>query len=103
MKICPACSNQYSDDANFCPMDASRLPEPIVAAAPPTALPATTMRDSSRSVANRFLLGQKVATTSTGEVFEATDGNTNEVVRLKMIDSKALPTAMIADRALREF
>lgn len=119
MKICPACNTKYPDDANFCPMDATRLPAPT--AAEKAAAPqggqgaktagaggsdgglATTTRDATRSVANRFLLGEKIGHTPTGDLFKATDGTTNEAVRLKIVDQKALPTAMMADRALREF
>ncbi|MGZ3440315.1 MAG: zinc-ribbon domain-containing protein, partial [Polyangia bacterium] len=25
MRVCPTCGNTYPDDANFCPMDATRL------------------------------------------------------------------------------
>ena len=44
MRLCTVCGNKYPDDANFCPMDASRLDEPrlVVASAPVRAAAAST-------------------------------------------------------------
>ena len=113
MKICSACGTQYPDDANFCPMDATRLPDPVAAApvkAAPAAVahapvtdPSATLRSGTRTVANRFFLGDLIENSPTGELYAATDGPSGEAVRLKLINAKALPTAMMADRALREF
>lgn len=99
MKICPTCSAQYADDANFCPMDATRLQE----LAPPAA-PLETVRDGAQAVAGRFLLagGPALAQTPTGEEYEAIDGQSGRAVRLKLIDKSVLPTAMLIDRAMRE-
>ena len=36
MKLCPKCQKQFSDDANFCPVDAARLVPLEAQAAGPT-------------------------------------------------------------------
>lgn len=106
MKICPTCSAHYTDDANFCPMDATRLlPEP--APPPPAQAPvqAPTLRDGERLIGDRFLLTSStpLAVTKTGKEYDAVDGQDGQPVCLKIIDSKVLPTAMSTDRAVREF
>jgi serine/threonine-protein kinase len=115
MKICPACGNQYPDDANFCPMDASKLPSPIPAGAPvpvatdpdsappPTAAAApTTVMDAPQPLNGRFMVGDQRARTVTGTVYDASDATDASSVQVKVVDAKTLPTAMMADRALRE-
>ena len=56
MKLCPKCQKQFSDDANFCPVDAARL-TPIdggagwaaVRAPPATAQPSSSAAPPARS------------------------------------------------------
>ncbi len=110
MKICPACGSEYPDEANFCPMDASKLPAPVAAPAPtptPAAAPAprppaATVMDMPRALGGRFMLGAVIAETPTGALHEASDATDGNTVWVKLVDAKALPTAMMADRALRE-
>src|SRR5262245_14895885 len=115
MKICPACGNQFPDDANFCPMDASKLPPPVAAAPAPAPAPAAapapapaatsapTIMDAPKPVAGRFMLGRELSQTPTGTVYQASDLNGGGAgVAVKLVDPRALPTAMMADRALRE-
>ena len=51
MKLCPKCQKQFSDDANFCPVDAARLvPLEGQAEAAPAADPLT----------QRFQMGPRI-------------------------------------------
>jgi len=107
MRLCPACGNQYPDDANFCPMDASKLPPPAAAAPSPvvTASPeaATVMDSGATAIAGRFLVGGAGRQTPTGSVSDATDTqNGGAAVLLKLVNADVLPNAGMADRALRE-
>jgi serine/threonine protein kinase len=112
MKVCPSCGNSYPDDANFCPMDATRLPAAVVAQPAPSASspadtqreapPAVTQPNQPAPVGGRFVpLGISV-TTPTGVAGEATDVNTGATIVLKQVPDSVLPTATMADRALRE-
>ena len=101
MRVCPSCGNTYPDDANFCPMDATRLP-PAVAATPAIATPAVTQPDHPAPIAGRFLMAGSGAPTPTGVAGEATDLQTGGAVLLKLVPPEVLPTPAMADRALRE-
>src|SRR5579859_1494349 len=94
MRVCPACGNQYPDDANFCPMDATRLPPP--------ATPEITLRDQPKPIGGRFLLSGPEVASPTGVTALASDGNGGGPVMLKIVTPAALPTPPMADRALRE-
>ncbi|HEX2573874.1 MAG TPA: serine/threonine-protein kinase [Polyangia bacterium] len=100
MKICPTCSSHYPDDANFCPVDATRL-KPFANAPAPAVAPVGTSAEDA--VGSRFVLGERIAATPTGELFHAVDSTTGEQVHIKLIHQQVLPTAAMADRALREF
>ena len=100
MKICPTCSSHYPDDANFCPVDATRLKLFMTTPAPAIAPVGTSAEEA---VGSRFVLGERIAVTPTGEVFHAMDGATGEQVHIKLIHQQALPNPTMADRALREF
>ncbi len=115
MRTCPTCKNQYADDANFCPMDATKLLPPVAEVAPtfppaattlgtpsPSATVPATVFDQPRPVAGRFMLGVERDRTPTGVVYEASDLTNGEAVWLKLVDKQVLPSAMMADRALRE-
>ncbi len=112
MRLCPACGNQFPDDANFCPMDATKLPPPAVAATIPVASPPsrsapdapTVMDGGATAIGGRFLiLGGGGTTTPTGQIHEARDtSNGGQVVSLKMVKLEVLPNPTMADRALRE-
>jgi Protein kinase domain len=97
MRLCPACGNQYPDDANFCPMDATRLPPP-----PAAATPEITLRDQPKPIGGRFLLAGPEIASPTGVMSLATDANGGAQVMLKIVTPAALPTPPMADRALRE-
>ena len=57
MKLCPKCQKQFSDDANFCPVDAARL-SPIDAKAA-----------GGDSLSTRFELGDRLGGNHTGARF----------------------------------
>ena len=71
MKLCPKCQKQFSDDANFCPVDAARL------------VPAEAQSGQADSLAARFTLGDKLGGSRTGTVHRATDKQTNAAVAVK--------------------
>lgn len=100
MRVCPSCGNTYPDDANFCPMDATRLPAAPAAAAPS---PAVTMQDHPAPIAGRFAMSGSGAPTPTGTAGDATDLQANgATVTLKLVPPEVLPTSTMSDRALRE-
>src|SRR4051812_24712461 len=109
MRICPSCGFKSTDDANFCPMCATKMP-PAVAEAPVSVAPAkvaapeaaTTMDSGATALAGRFLLSPGKQT-PTGTLHEARDTQTGgATVSVKVVPSQVLPTAQLADRALRE-
>src|SRR5262249_5756036 len=107
MRLCPTCGNSFTDDANFCPMDATKLPPPAAAAPAPAPPPepeaAKTMMDGGQSLAGRFLVMGPGTDTATGKLHEARDTqHGGALVALKVVDAKVLPNATMADRALRE-
>jgi serine/threonine-protein kinase len=94
MKRCPNCLKHFSDDANFCPVDAGRL-EADSAEAAPTA-------DANEALGGRFTLGSRVGGELTGEVYEATDSTTGQSCIVKLVDSKVFPTPLLMQRTERE-
>jgi serine/threonine protein kinase len=109
MRVCSACGNSYPDDANFCPMDATRLPPAVVAEAPATipSMPATggpavTQPDQPTPIGGRFVLAGVGMQTPTGLASAATDTQNGSTVVVKMVAAEVLPTTAMADRALRE-
>src|SRR5262245_32266533 len=94
MKVCPKCQKQFSDDANFCPVDAARLiaaegQVPAVAA-PPDAL------------AQRFQLGDRLGGSRTGAVQRATDKQTGAAVAVKLVAPAVVALPNVAQRLERE-
>src|SRR5438067_962652 len=95
MRVCPACGNQYSDDANFCPMDATRLPPPAAAqpaaaaaggaAARATPAASTLENHPSPPIAARYVPTGPTVTTPTGSVCEAKDTTGGGQVMLKLV------------------
>jgi hypothetical protein len=93
MKLCPKCQKQFSDDANFCPVDAARL---LPLDDKPAAAPATD------SLATRFELGAKLGGNRTGIVFRATDKQTKQAVAVKVVSPQVLAIPGVAQRLDRE-
>ena len=90
MKLCPKCQKQFSDDANFCPVDAARL-------APLEAQPSGT-----DSLLARFELGQRLGGSRTGSVLRATDKTTNQPVVVKLVAPAVVSPPGVAQRLARE-
>lgn len=117
MKLCPKCGTQYPDDANFCPIDAARLP-PVTAAkerggangAAATAPGASRVAaageartpDGRRLLGGRFALGNRIGGRQTGEVYEAVDQSTGQTCVLKLVDAEVFPSNLLMQRTERE-
>src|SRR5713226_5795176 len=112
MRTCPSCGNQYPDDANFCPMDATRLapmaggriasPRTDSHAERSTAGGQATIMEQTKLVAGRFQCSGAGTVTPTGTVFPAIDRTTGSEVLLKLVPAEVLPNGPMADRTMRE-
>jgi serine/threonine protein kinase len=92
MKLCPKCQKHFSDDANFCPVDAARL-------VPLETSPAGTGTDSLTS---RFDLGAKLGGGRTGTVHKATDKSTGKACVVKLVSPAVVALTGVAQRIERE-
>ncbi|MEO8551073.1 MAG: serine/threonine-protein kinase, partial [Kofleriaceae bacterium] len=90
MKLCPKCQKQFSDDANFCPVDAARL-QPLEA-----------QGGGVDSLAARFDLGPKLGGSRTGAVHRATDKTTGQAVVVKVVSPAVVALPGVAQRLERE-
>ena len=90
MKLCPKCQKQFSDDANFCPVDAARLVPLEAQAAGPDALAA------------RFELGPRIGGNRTGAVHRATDKTTGRPCVVKLVAASVVALPGVAQRLERE-
>ena len=90
MKLCPKCQKQFSDDANFCPVDAARLS--------PLEAPAA----GGDSLAARFDLGARVGGNRTGAVHRAADKTTKQPVVVKLVAANVVGLPGVAQRLERE-
>jgi hypothetical protein len=90
MKLCPKCQKQFSDDANFCPVDAARL------------VPVEAQSSGQDTLAARFDLGDRLGGSRTGAVHRATDKTTGKPVVVKVIDRRVLALPGVAQRLERE-
>jgi eukaryotic-like serine/threonine-protein kinase len=90
MKLCPKCQKQFSDDANFCPVDAARLA--------PLEAPAA----GGDSLAARFDLGARVGGSRTGAVHRAADKTTKQPVIVKLVAANVVGLPGVAQRLERE-
>ena len=90
MKLCPKCQKQFSDDANFCPVDASRLAA------------AETESTASDALAAKFQLGDRLGGSRTGVVHRAIDKATGQAVAVKIIAPAVVAIPGLAQRLERE-
>lgn len=126
MRHCPACGTALNDDARFCPMDGTPLPQmaaPVAApaeappvAAPPAAPPVATPAVAVPAVAapaaqvgggpvisGRFQLAAEYLDTPTGRLHEAADLTQGGArVLVKLAAAASFPSPMLIDRAQRE-
>src|ERR1041385_8116786 len=94
MKLCPKCQKQFSDDANFCPVDAARL-HPITSSAGG----ATGGADPP---AARVELGEKQGGARTGTVHKAVDKQSNKPCAVKLIAADVVALPGVNQRLERE-
>ena len=90
MKVCPKCQKQYSDDANFCPVDAARL------------LPLEGQVAGRDPLAARFELGERLGGNHTGAVHRARDKQTGAQVAVKVVAPAVMKLPGVAQRLERE-
>jgi eukaryotic-like serine/threonine-protein kinase len=90
MKLCPRCQKQFSDDANFCPVDAARL------------VPLESRAVTADSIAAKFELGERLGGKRTGAVFRATDKATGQPAAVKIIAPAVVALPGLAQRLERE-
>jgi hypothetical protein len=90
MKLCPKCQKQFSDDANFCPVDAARL------------APLEGQAIAADSIAAKFELGERLGGGRTGSVHRAVDRATGQAASVKIIAPAVVALPGLAQRLERE-
>jgi len=90
MKLCPKCQKHFSDDANFCPVDAARL------------LPLEGQTGGADALTAKFELGQKLGGSRTGAVHKAVDKATGKPCVVKIISREVVALPGVAQRLERE-
>ncbi|HEY5944263.1 MAG TPA: serine/threonine-protein kinase, partial [Kofleriaceae bacterium] len=90
MKLCPKCQKQFSDDANFCPVDAARL------------VPLEAQATATDSLTSKFDLGPRLGGSRTGAVHRATDKATGKPVVVKLVSPAVVALPGVAQRLERE-
>jgi len=92
MQRCPQCGKEYSDEANFCPVDAATL----------VPLEAAEAGDAEGLIGGRFRLGEPIAGRRTGEVYGAVDETGGVDCVLKLVNADVFPTPLVLQRSERE-
>jgi hypothetical protein len=90
MKLCPKCQKHFSDDANFCPVDAARL------------VPLEAQGGGADSMIARFEPGAKLGGNRTGAVYRAVDKTTKAAAAVKTVAAPVLALPGVAQRLERE-
>src|SRR3954469_9142140 len=90
MKLCPKCQKQFSDDANFCPVDAARL------------IPLEGQSAGADPLTSRFELGDRLGGSRTGTVYRAKDKQTGAAVAVKVVAPAVVALPGVAQRLERE-
>jgi len=90
MKLCPKCQKHFSDDANFCPVDAARL------------IPLEGQTAGADTLSARFELGDKLGGSRTGTVHRARDKQTGATVAVKLVAPAVTALPGVAQRLDRE-
>lgn len=90
MKLCPKCQKQFSDDANFCPVDAARL------------VPLEAQAQATDSLTSRFELGDRLGGGRTGAVHRAVDKTTQKACVVKLVAPAVVALPGVAQRLERE-
>src|SRR5690242_16524010 len=90
MKLCPKCQKQFSDDANFCPVDAARL------------VPLEAQTGAADSLTSRFDLGEPLGGSRTGAVHRAVDKTSGKPCVVKLVSAAVVALPGVAQRLDRE-
>jgi hypothetical protein len=90
MKLCPKCQKQFSDDANFCPVDAARL------------VPVEAQASAQDTLSVRFTLGERLGGSRTGAVHQAVDKTTGKSCVVKIVAKPVVALPGVAQRLERE-
>jgi serine/threonine-protein kinase len=90
MKLCPKCQKQFSDDANFCPVDAARL------------IPMEGQGSGGDTLSQRFELGERLGGTRTGAVHRGRDKQSGAAVAIKLVAPSVVALPGVAQRLERE-
>jgi serine/threonine-protein kinase len=90
MKLCPKCHKQFSDDANFCPVDAARL------------APLESQSVAADTITAKFDLGDRLGGARTGSVHRAVDKATGQPAVVKIIAPAVVAVPGLAQRLERE-
>ncbi|TMQ14233.1 MAG: hypothetical protein E6J91_15975 [Deltaproteobacteria bacterium] len=90
MKLCLKCQKQFTDDANFCPVDAARL------------VPLETQSVAADGLAAKFDLGDRLGGSRTGAVHRATDKASGQPAAVKIIAPAVIALPGLAQRLERE-
>ena len=90
MKLCPKCQKQFSDDANFCPVDAARL------------APLEAPSVAADSISAKFELGERLGGRRTGSVHRAVDKATGQAATVKIIAPAVVALPGLGQRLERE-
>jgi hypothetical protein len=93
MKLCPKCQKQFSDDANFCPVDAARL---VPLEGRPEAVADADL------LTQRFQLRQRLGGVRTGAVHQAVDTQGGAAAVVKLISPAVVALPGVAQRLERE-
>ncbi len=92
MQRCPKCGKEYSDEANFCPVDAATL----------VPLDGAEADGDDGLVGGRFRLGEPIGGSRTGEVYGAVDEQEGTDCVLKVVADGVFPTPLVLQRNERE-
>ncbi|MDX2089483.1 MAG: serine/threonine-protein kinase [Kofleriaceae bacterium] len=90
MKLCPKCQKQFSDDANFCPVDAARL------------IPVEGQGAGGDTLSQRFELKDRLGGSRTGAVHRARDKQGGATVAVKLVAPSVVALPGVAQRLERE-
>src|SRR3954465_11898951 len=90
MKLCPKCQKQFSDDANFCPVDAARL------------APLEGQAVATDSITAKFDLGDRLGGARAGAGPRATDRASGQAAAVKIIAPAVVALPGLSQRLERE-
>jgi serine/threonine-protein kinase len=90
MKLCPKCQKQFSDDANFCPVDAARL------------MPLEAQAAGTDTLTSKFELGPRLGGSRTGAVHRAVEKATGKPCAVKLVSPAVVALPGVAQRLERE-